>query len=327
MNSATLKTNQANDQEEFSENPFFSVIIPVYNRESKLTKVLDSLAAQTFKDFETIIVDDCSTDNSYEVALEYPLKKKRVIRNKTNQERSVSRNNGISKANGNYITFIDSDDFHLPEHLLLLHSEIIDKGQPEALFFTNAWDENESGKRSKRTCPELERYNTFHYILTYTFNPQRVAVHRNILSELEFDPTIPGLEDLDLWLRVAARYPIYQIPVRSTVYVNHSEAYSSDSGKYVKELTYFKYIFAKDELKGLLPQNSTNRLLSMCHYHIASKAFKDNDKLAFWLNTTMSLILYPKGYNGKTLKPLTVMMLYRLPILGYLFRQAKDFFR
>ena len=300
--------------------PFFSIIIPLYNRRSRIDRAVNSVIAQTFTDWELIIVDDCSSDGSWEHIQAYTDPRIRVVRNAINSERSITRNKGIALAKGKFICFLDSDDFHLPEHLQLLNTHILEKGQPEAMFFTNAWDENELGQRGERMCPALEAHNLFHYILTYTFNPQRVAVHRQMLVEEQFDPAIPGLEDLDLWLRLAAKYPVFQIPVRSTVYVKHAEAYSSNTLKYAKELQYFTHIFAKPEFKILLPSKSKNRLLSMCHFHIAQIAFEKNDYACLRFHGLRSFLLYPRGYNHKTNKSLVVMLLYSIPILGAVLR-------
>ena len=93
-----------------------SIIVPVYNEESKgnLRFCLDSILNQVFQDFELIIVDDSSTDNSYEVAKkyenEYPNKIK-VVKTKFNMKLGAARNLGMSIANGKYIGFVDSDDF------------------------------------------------------------------------------------------------------------------------------------------------------------------------------------------------------------------------
>jgi glycosyltransferase involved in cell wall biosynthesis len=306
--------------EESNISPFFSIIIPLYNRRTRIDRAVHSVLSQTFTDWELIIVDDASTDSSWEHIQSYTDPRIRVLRNTINSERCITRNKGIALAKGKFICFLDSDDYHLPEHLHLLNTHILEKGQPEAMFFTNAWDENQQGQRGERMCPELEAHNLFHYILTYTFNPQRVAVHSKMLVEQKFDPAIPGLEDLDLWLRLAAKYPVFQIPVRSTVYVNHAEAYSSNALKYVMELQYFTHIFAKPELKHFLPKKSMNRLLSMCHFHMAQQAFVKNDFTNVRKHGIRSFVLYPSGYNGKTNIPLAVMLLYSMPILGALAR-------
>lgn len=93
-------------------NPILSIIVPVYNVEEYLPKCLDSICNQSFKDFELILVNDGSTDNSYNICNAYSKKDKRIIIvNKQNGGLSSARNAGIELATGEYIGFVDSDDW------------------------------------------------------------------------------------------------------------------------------------------------------------------------------------------------------------------------
>lgn len=97
-----------------TENPKYSIITPMYNSFSLMNRYFDSLNNQTFKDFEIIIVDDCSTDSSYEKAFEYAKKSDlniRVLKTEKNFGPGNARNLGISVAKGDYILFLDSDDY------------------------------------------------------------------------------------------------------------------------------------------------------------------------------------------------------------------------
>lgn len=91
-----------------------SVIVPVYNTEKYLRRCLDSLVNQTIEDIEIIVINDCSPDNSKEILKEYEKKHKdkiKVFHNKTNKGIGYNRNYGIKKATGEYIGFVDSDDW------------------------------------------------------------------------------------------------------------------------------------------------------------------------------------------------------------------------
>lgn len=297
---------------------FFSVIIPVYNRAHRLPYVLDSLKKQTFQDFEAIIVDDASIDNSYKVALDYDMPNKIVLRNENNCERCVTRNRGIDVANGQYICFLDSDDYHLPEHFQKLHDFIISKGNPVAFFFTNAWNETEDGKRTERCCPDFENYNPYTYFLRYTVNPQRWAVHRDILKTVQFDPNVTIAEDMDTSLRIVANgYPVYQLKERTTVYVAASDSFTHGaSDKAEKELHYYNLIFSKSELRPHLPKSETRRLRSQCYFHLMEKSFADNQRWNTIKYGMTSFWLCPRGYNGKTNRIVLVSCLYSMPLIG-----------
>ncbi len=109
--------------------PKISVIIPVYNTEKYLAQCMDSIIAQTFKDFECVCVNDGSTDNSLKILEEYSKKDNRIkIISQENAGPSNAKNVGIKNSKCDYITFIDSDDFVSTDYLEKLYLRIIDKG-------------------------------------------------------------------------------------------------------------------------------------------------------------------------------------------------------
>lgn len=106
-------------------NPFFSVIIPSYNRSSLLREALDSVFSQTFTDYEVIVVDDGSTDNTLEILKNYGDKIK--VLQQRNSGPGAARNHGAKEAKGEFLTFIDSDDIWFPWTLKILHDVILEK--------------------------------------------------------------------------------------------------------------------------------------------------------------------------------------------------------
>lgn len=106
---------------------FVSVIVPVYNAENYLSECIDSLFGQTLKNVEFIFVNDGSSDNSLEILQQYSKKDDRIqVYTQENQHAGVARNFGMSKAKGEYITFLDSDDIMLPDALELLYKKAKD---------------------------------------------------------------------------------------------------------------------------------------------------------------------------------------------------------
>jgi glycosyltransferase involved in cell wall biosynthesis len=119
------------DNSDQKQEPFFSVIITTYNRANLLVKALDSLICQTENDWEAIIVDDASTDDTYSRTLPY-IQSNRYIRyiRMTHGGEAMSKNAGINSAIGKYVTFLDSDDEYDPAHLqkrkeILMHDPSI----------------------------------------------------------------------------------------------------------------------------------------------------------------------------------------------------------
>ena len=108
--------------------PFFSIIIPTYNREEYISTAIQSIKNQSFKNWELIIIDDGSTDNTQGIVQEYLSDSRVRYFYQKNQERSASRNNGIKHSNGNWICFLDSDDYYHETHLQRF-KDLIDKNK------------------------------------------------------------------------------------------------------------------------------------------------------------------------------------------------------
>lgn len=115
----------------------FSIIIPVYNVEKYLEKCIDSVLQQNFKNYEIILVNDGSTDNSGKMCDEYAQKHTQIKSiHKENRGLSDARNFGIKQSQGEYLIFLDSDDFWYGENRLLDISNIIEKqNQPDIIFY------------------------------------------------------------------------------------------------------------------------------------------------------------------------------------------------
>ena len=98
------------------EQAVLSIIVPVYNLENYLCKCIDSILGQTYRDFEVLLVDDGSTDSSLSICLQYAETDSRIcVFHKDNGGASSARNLGLEKARGQYISFIDGDDFIEPD--------------------------------------------------------------------------------------------------------------------------------------------------------------------------------------------------------------------
>ena len=116
--------------------PFFSIIIPLYNKENFIEETLKSVLNQTFQDFEIIIVEDCSTDNSKQKAESVVSEKIKIIQHEKNRGLSASRNTGIEKANSDFLAFLDADDIWHDNYLEKIF-QLIQNFPTAHLFATN----------------------------------------------------------------------------------------------------------------------------------------------------------------------------------------------
>ncbi len=205
------------------KSPRFSIVIPTYNRSKFLITALKSVLRQTFTDFEVIVVDNCSTDNTSEVIQPYLADGKvRYIRHDKNYERAVSRNTGMENAKGEFLTFLDSDDTAKPNNLELANA--FTQANPEVKIFHNLYNlVNESGNLVYRVkFPDLKKVHW--YIIQGNFlSCIGVFIHRDIYRTYRFDTNLEiiGSEDWDFWLRILADYKLGRIDAVTNLILHH----------------------------------------------------------------------------------------------------------
>jgi glycosyltransferase involved in cell wall biosynthesis len=194
-----------------------SVVIPLYNKGSHIKSTLESILAQSYQNFEIIVVNDGSTDKSESEVLK--LDDTRIKYFKTeNQGVSQARNFGMEKATGSLIAFLDADDYWFPNHLEDLH--FLYQKYPEAGFFATNYEFYYSEKRIEYPqfldiTPDFEHgivkdffKSSYLYRLTWT---SAVAIPKTVIDQVGgFDPniTLGAGEDVDYWIRVALKHKV-----------------------------------------------------------------------------------------------------------------------
>ncbi|MCD7801514.1 MAG: glycosyltransferase [Clostridiales bacterium] len=140
-----------------NSSPKVSVIMPVYNTEKYLRESLDSLLAQTFSDFEIICVDDGSTDSSRSILWEYAVRDARIrVLEQNNLTAGAARNRGLSVAQGEYVIFLDGDDFFAPELLESTYQAAVDNQADIVLF---DWRRYDNTNKKVQECEQILRYD------------------------------------------------------------------------------------------------------------------------------------------------------------------------
>ena len=187
-----------------------SVIIPTCNRAQWLPEVIDSVLKQTFHDFELIVVDDGSTDETSLVLREYS-ESIRVI-HQENRGVSAARNRGIHESKGEIIAFLDSDDLWNPRKLEIQVEYM--KANPDVMICQT---EEIWVRRGVRVNPGKKHIKCSGWIFDKMLplcivSPSAVMIRRSLFNEIGmFDESLPVCEDYDLWLRIGLRYPIMLI--------------------------------------------------------------------------------------------------------------------
>ncbi len=196
----------------------FSVIIPLYNKEKNITQTIASVLSQSYKDFELVIVDDGSTDNSAGIVQSINDPRIKLFR-KENGGVSSARNYGIEKASGEWILFLDADDFlqsgcleKLYKIIFLAKEEHFDvivgnyvniKGGTEFALF---------GSRKYRGI--LDERNKYRWLFfnKMTMCPGCVLINKKQLVDTLFNESFSRYEDLDFMLRILKKSVVYIIP-------------------------------------------------------------------------------------------------------------------
>jgi glycosyltransferase involved in cell wall biosynthesis len=232
-------------------NPTVSVIIPTKNRAKLLPRAINSIIAQTFKDFEIIIIDGHSTDDTQEVIRKYNDNRIRCYLQEVNNNGAQATNEGIERAKGKYIAFLDDDDEWLPEKLekqvRLLDSLSNEYGM--VYCWMDYYDD--FGKSVHQTHPVLKGY-IFKDILvdekisgTPTF-----LVRKSVIEQIGgFDTELIYFDDAEFARRVAKNYKIdlIQEPLVK-VYTNHGSIRQSDMTYLASESLVYIFNKYKDDL-------------------------------------------------------------------------------
>jgi glycosyltransferase involved in cell wall biosynthesis len=191
--------------------PRVSVIIPTYNRSAIMKRAIDSVLAQTFTDFEMIIVDDGSDDDVKSVVDVYCDERIRYIRHEKNCGLSRARNTGIENARGFYVAFLDDDDEWLPRKLELQLDHLSRRPRVDASFTGCIhWDE-ESGREVDTTIPSETAAEPADLLMknTYLGASSSLVVKKYCFETAGcFDEALPSCEDWDMWIRLARQHRI-----------------------------------------------------------------------------------------------------------------------
>lgn len=303
--------------------PFFTVIITTYNRRHLLPTAIQSVLDQTSQDFELIIVDDASSDNTEEVVKSFSDERIKYHKNSQNLYKGGARNEGIKLAQGEYITFLDDDDHYLNEHLQRLHQRISEEGNPVGLFYTNLVKTNcqKSDIIKPGPVPKDQDPVAFVFQPWTPIGAPQATIHHSILKKETFNPEIRIGQDTELFMRIAADYPLLYLDSDTFVAVTHDDnsgALKNNSGK--ERLEGYHYIFSNEKLSPRIPGKLKNQLIAYC-YRRMSDHYEFVGNQSGTLRSSIKAIYYNPQ---KDLKINLVNVLYNLPLLGKPIRSLRN---
>lgn len=239
-----------------------SIVLPVYNGEEYLRQSIDSILAQTYPNFELIIVNDCSTDSTPDIINEYLVKDKRirVINNETNQRLPKSLNIGFNESKGDYLTWTSDDNLMKPNALNELLHAIKDSDSDLAFSRCDTIDKqgNKIGETEKIIDLDDIYYNN---IVLASFLYKR-CLHEELGG---YDIGKFLVEDYDFWLRAYRKYKFIFVDKSLYQIRYHGENLGT---RYYEEVKLRKIQLLKDNLNYVTDLNlvdKINREISLCY--------------------------------------------------------------
>ncbi|MBW2000440.1 MAG: glycosyltransferase family 2 protein [Deltaproteobacteria bacterium] len=236
-----------------------SVIIPTFNRARKVTRAISSVLYQDLRDYEIIVVDDGSTDNTSTVLSQFGRGIKGVVHT-NNLGVSAARNAGIRVSKAPFVAFLDSDDYWLPGKVRV-QLEFFEKNPGAVACQTQEiWI-----RRGRRVNPKKEHLKPDGDIFVPSLrrcvvSPSAVMLRRELLGKVGlFDERLPACEDYDLWLRIGRRYPIHL--VRQYLVVREGGALDQLSARYRPMDRYRIYSLVKLIRSGVLASKQQEEAL------------------------------------------------------------------
>ncbi len=272
-----------------NNSPFFSIIIPTYNRAHVIHRAVQSVINQSFLNWELIIIDDGSKDNTKDVVEQYNDARIKYHYQK-NTERSQARNNGIAFSKGSYICFLDSDDEYCVNHLSVFHSFINLNQNPVGLFFSNPIIIS-NGVETKENVVEFNNDQTLAYILMNSIIPDRVCIHKEVFTYYKFDPKIHIGEDTILWAQITNQYKMWHIDEYTVKYLIHDDnSVNLKNNVYRNRLDGLIALFSENEIKKRLNKKLKNQIISVCYFGIARHFELKRKFLKMAVNALLSIL-------------------------------------
>ena len=249
-----------------------SIIIPTFNRANLITRALESVFKQTISDYEIIIIDDGSTDNTKDVLKPFQDRIRYVYQQ--NKGISAARNLGITMAQGQYIAFLDSDDTWIPEKLAL-QAQVLDENPTVGIVYSKMVKINEQGQPCGMK-PENPTGRNFKELLEIGGDiPTSTVFTRKACFDKAglFDENLPMMEDFEMWLRIAKHYDIYEIADKTlSTYYHHGQQITKNTIVVYESLIKLRQKFLK-LYPNEAPVKKIKQQIAESHYTLSRSYF------------------------------------------------------
>jgi glycosyltransferase involved in cell wall biosynthesis len=254
--------------------PFFSIIIPTYNRGHLIADTINTVIMQVYRHFELIVVDDGSTDNTRQVVEELIANNASVqihYYHKENGERGAARNFGLDLSKGDYVLYFDSDDELYEDHLLEA-SRFIEKN-PHTEWFHLQYEIKDAVGKKISEAPVYDSPPNRYLISGNFLSCNAVFIRRDIavVNRFNEDRVLSAAEDWELWLRLAAQFPLHYINRITSVIINHDErsVLTTNKDKLIARISLLtKCVTSNKKVAGYY-KNDMPKFIASCYSYIS----------------------------------------------------------
>jgi teichuronic acid biosynthesis glycosyltransferase TuaG len=221
--------------------PLVSIITPIYNSDIYIEKTIKSILCQTYKEFELIVIDDCSTDDGYEIVDKFTKLDSRIklIKLEVNSGAAIARNKGLSIARGRFIAFCDCDDLWFDNKLECQIRFMLEKSIP--ISFTSYQLINEEGKSLNKVIKAVECISYCEYLKNTIIGMSTSIIDTSLVDHFRFE-NIRTRQDTLLWITLLKRghlaYGLNKVLVKYTV---RSNSISANKFKAASKVWYLYY--------------------------------------------------------------------------------------
>lgn len=264
--------------------PRFSVVIAVFNKENYIAETLKSVLTQTFTDFEVVILNDGSTDNSEAEILKFTDPRIRYF-SEENQGAGAARNFVIKEAKNDFIALLDADDIWLPFYLEE-QNKLITKFPNESIFATAIAIEKKGTIHSSQYSIISLLQNEIHLVdffsassLNSILTSSSTVIHRKVFSKIGYyDPSIKSGQDTDLWIRMGLEYSVVFLNKSCAVYKYALSSLSNSKLKVSQKASFDKFESYEKDNPAL------KKFLDLNRYSLCILAKMEDNKTAFEKN-------------------------------------------
>jgi glycosyltransferase involved in cell wall biosynthesis len=275
--------------------PLFSVIIPTYNRSSLLLGAISSVQAQSYDDWELIIIDDGSTDDTRFLVEPYLSDARIRYHWQENRELNGARNTGIRLAAGTYLTFLDDDDYYEKDHLSSLATYLQQSQYPVAAIRTGMYILENNQQRTAAPLLDVSNRHPVKALWETPVNLLSFAFHRAIFQQHTFEEDFILAEDFHFLIRVFLNYPFIQLPNYTVVYrlqqISRSNQYYQPA-QLANKIKALRATWEQNEaqLRAFVPEGDLEYKITKEYLHFSKAAFRANDHALGWRYYKAALI-------------------------------------